>query len=40
MKIVSFRDNLHEVSNPISLLKKEKYFKMSPAEIFTQHIKS
>ena len=33
MQIVN---NLHEMSNPIFY---EKYFKMLPAEIFTQHAK-
>ena len=32
-----FRDNLHEMSNPVFW---GKYFKMSSAEIFTQHAKS
>ena len=36
MQIVSFGNNLHEVSNPIFFKKK---FKMSSAEIFTQHAK-
>ena len=39
MQIVSFGDNLHEVSNPILQEKFEKYFKMPSAEIFTQHAK-
>ena len=39
MQIVSFGDNLHEVSNPIFLEKQENYFKLSSAEIFTQHAK-
>ena len=33
MQIVSLRDNLHEMSNPVFW---EKYFKMSSAENFTQ----
>ena len=36
MQIVSTGANLHELSNPISWEKKEKYFKMSSAEISTQ----
>ena len=36
MQIVSLGDNLHEMSDPIFW---EKYFKMSSAEIFTQHAK-
>ena len=40
MQSISLGDNLHEMSNPIfSEKKKEKYFKMSSAEIFTQHAK-
>ena len=35
--IVSFEENLHEMSNPIfGGGKEEKYLKMSSAEIFTQ----
>ena len=36
MHIVSMGDNLHEISNPVSWEKYEKYFKMSSAESFTQ----
>ena len=32
-------DNLHEISNPISWEKGEKYFKMSYSENFTQSAK-
>ena len=39
MQIVSTGDNLHEMSNPVFLGKKEKHFKMSSAEIFTQSAK-
>ena len=35
-QIVSIGDNLHEMSNPVSWEKYEKYFRMSPAENFTQ----
>ena len=37
MQIVSSGDNLHEMSNLIFWDKQEKYFKMSSAEIITQH---
>ena len=37
MQIVSIGDNLHEISMPVSGEKKEKYFKILSAEIFTQH---
>ena len=40
MQIVSERDNLHEMPKPTFWKKKwEKYFKLSSAEIFTQHAK-
>ena len=39
MLIVSIGDNLHEMSNPLFWEKKETYFKISSAEIFTQHAK-
>ena len=39
MQIVSKGDNLHEVSDPYILGKIKMYFKMSSAEIFTQHAK-
>ena len=39
MQIVSNGDNLHEMSNPVSLGKQEKYFKMSSGENFTQSAK-
>ena len=39
MQIVSKGDSLHEMSNPLSWKKYEKYFKMSPAENFTQSTK-
>ena len=39
MQIVPIGDNLHEMSNPVSREKKEKYFKMSCAENFTQSAK-
>ena len=39
MQIVSFDDNLHNVSKPIFWKKKAKYFKMSSADIFTQNAK-
>ena len=38
MQIVSLGDNLHEMSDPISR-KKIRHFKMSSAEMFTQHAK-
>ena len=38
MQIVSYGDNLHEMSKPVFWEKYEKYFKMS-AEIFTQSAK-
>ena len=37
MQIVSIGDNLHRMSMSISREKLEEYFKMSYAEIFTQH---
>ena len=37
MQIVSNGDNLHEMSNPVFWEKQEKYFKLSSAEIYTQH---
>ena len=39
MQIVSIGDNLHEMSNPVSWEKYEKYFRLSPAENFTQSAK-
>ena len=36
---LSIGDNLHEVSNPIFWEKQEFFFKMSPADIITQHAK-
>ena len=36
MQIVSTGDNLHEMSKPVFLEKKKKYFSMSSAENFTQ----
>ena len=39
MQIISFGDNLHEMSKPIFWEKYEKYFKMLSAEIFTQNAK-
>ena len=36
MQIVSWGDNLHEMSNPVFWEKQEKYFKMLSAENFTQ----
>ena len=38
MQVVSLGDSLHEMSKPISWEKKEKYFKMFPAKILTQHM--
>ena len=35
MQIVSIGDNLHEMPNLFSSKNKNKYFKMSSAEIFT-----
>ena len=39
MQIVSAGDNLHEISDPIFCENQKKYFKMSSAEIITQHAK-
>ena len=39
MQIISYGDNLHEMSKPVFWEKKEKYFKLSSAEIFTQSAK-
>ena len=39
MQIVSWGDNLHEMSNPVFWEKQEKYFKMLSAENFTQSAK-
>ena len=39
MQIVSYGDDLHEMSNPIFLEKQQKYFKMSCAENIIQHAK-
>ena len=39
MQTNSKGDNLHVMSNPASWKKKEKYFKMSSAENFTQGAK-
>ena len=39
LQIVSWGNNLHEISKPIFLEKWEKYFKMSSTEIITQHAK-
>ena len=39
MQIVSLGDNLHEKSKPIFWENLEEHFKMSSAEIFTQHAK-
>ena len=39
MQIVSIVDNLHEMENPVSWEKQEKYFNMSSAENFTQSAK-
>ena len=36
LQIVSNGDNLHEMSNPVSWEKEEKYFKLTSAENFTQ----
>ena len=36
---LSLLDNLHEISNPVFLENKKKYFKMSSAENFTQSAK-
>ena len=38
IQIVSYGDNLHEMSNPI-FWEKERYFKMSSSEIFLLHAK-
>ena len=40
MQIVSIRDISHEVTKPVFGDKKEYYFKLSSAEIFTQHAMS
>ena len=37
MQIVSLGDNLHEMPKHIFWEKRENYFKMLPAEIFTNH---
>ena len=37
MQIVSLGDSLHEMPKPVFCEKQEKYFKVSSAEIFTQH---
>ena len=39
MQIVSWGDNLHEMSNPVFWEKQKKYFKMLSAENFTQSAK-
>ena len=39
MQIVSWGDNLHEMSYPVFWEKQEKYFKMSSAQNFTQSAK-
>ena len=39
MQIVSWGDSLCEMTKPIFWEKYEKYFKMSSANIFTQHAK-
>ena len=39
MQIVSTEDNLHEISNPVSWEKEEKYFKMSSTGNFSQSAK-
>ena len=39
MQIVSWGDNLHEVSSPVFYDKHEKYFTVLSAEIFTKHAK-
>ena len=39
MQIVSIRDNLHEMSNPVSGKNKKTHFSMSRAENFTQNTK-
>ena len=39
MQIVSWRDNLHEMSNPIFWEKFDKFIKLLSAENFTQHAK-
>ena len=39
MQIVSKGDNLHEMSNPVSWEKKEKYFNMFTAENFIESAK-
>ena len=39
MQIVSSEDNLHEMSKPFFREKIKKYFKILPAENFTQHDK-
>ena len=39
MQIVSYWDNLHEMSNPVFWEKQEKYFKMSSAQNFAQSAK-
>ena len=38
MQIVSYEDNLHEMSDPVFWTKKKKYFKLSSTGIFTQHV--
>ena len=37
MQIVSIGDNFHTMSKPVFWEKQNKYFKMSSAEILTQH---
>ena len=39
MQIASSGDNLHEMSKPICLGKKEKHIEVSSAQNFTQHAK-
>ena len=39
MPVVSIRDNLHDMSDPVSREKEENYFSMSSAEYFTRHAK-
>ena len=39
MQIVSIRDNLHKMPNPVFWEKLEKYFELLSAEIFTQSVK-
>ena len=40
MLIVSIEENLHELSSPVPVKNKKKYFKIMSDEIFTQSAKS